>query len=162
MDDSWHQTNRIVMAVQTAEIRQEGVDSAPEIHLSCSLVTIARGQCQLELQANDKVAGGEIGSLTIEVNRPMMRGRANLPSGLFDAISRRLAASPRPVSLTLTLTHSLRSVSRNADRCRNDDRHSGHSCHATTQITDFWIGKGFGLSADKPLRHVSCGLHQAA
>lgn len=108
MDDSWHQTNRIVMAVQTAEIRQEGVDSAPELHLSCSLVTIARGQCQLELQANDKVAGGEIGSLTIEVNRPMMRGRANLPSGLFDAISRRLAASPpRPVSLTLNVDTQL-------------------------------------------------------
>ena len=108
MDDSWHQTNRIVMAVQTAEIRQEGVDSAPELHLSCSLVTIARGQCQLELQANHKVAGGEIGSLTIEVNRPMMRGRANLPSGLFDAISRRLAASPpRPVSLTLNVDTQL-------------------------------------------------------
>lgn len=108
MDDSWHQTNRIVMAVQTAEIRQEGVDSAPELHLSCSLVTIARGQCQLELQANDKVAGGEIGSLTIEVNRPMMRGRANLPAGLFDAISRRLAASPpRPVSLTLNVDTQL-------------------------------------------------------
>ena len=108
MDDSWHQTNRIVMAVQTAEIRQEGVDSAPELHLSCSLVTIARGQCQLELQANDKGAGGEIGSLTIEVNRPMMRGRANLPSGLFDAISRRLAASPpRPVSLTLNVDTQL-------------------------------------------------------
>ena len=54
------------------------------------------------------MAGGEIGSLTIEVNRPMMRGRANLPSGLFDAISRRLAASPpRPVSLTLNVDTQL-------------------------------------------------------
>ena len=108
MDDSWHQTNQIVMAVQTAEIRQNGVTSAPELHLSCSLVTIARGQCQLELQADDEMSGGEIGNLTIEVNRPMMRGRASLPSRLFDAISRRLAASPpRPVSLTLNVDTQL-------------------------------------------------------
>ena len=108
MNDSWHQTNQIVMAVQTAEIRQDGVDSAPELHLSCSLVTIARGQCQLELQANDSLSGDGIGSLTIEVNRPIMRGRASLPSGLFDAISRRLAASPpRPISLTLDVDTQL-------------------------------------------------------
>lgn len=108
MDDSWHQTNQIVMAVQTAEIRQDGVDSAPELHLSCSLVTIARGQCQLELQANDSLSGDGIGSLTIEVNRPIMRGRAGLPSGLFEAISRRLAASPpRPISLTLDVDTQL-------------------------------------------------------
>ena len=108
MDDSWHQTNQIVMAVQTAEIRQDGVDSAPELHLSCSLVTIARGQCQLELQANDSLSGDGIGSLTIEVNRPIMRGRVGLPSGLFEAISRRLAASPpRPISLTLDVDTQL-------------------------------------------------------
>lgn len=108
MDDSWHQTNQIVMAVQTAEIRQDGVDSAPELHLSCSLVTIARGQCQLELRSDDSLSGNGIGNLTIEVNRPIMRGRAGLPSGLFDAISRRLAASPpRPVSLTLDVDTQL-------------------------------------------------------
>ena len=108
MDDSWHQTNQIVMAVQTAEIRQDGVESAPELHLSCSLVTIARGQCQLELQADEAMSGDGIGSLTIEVNRPMMRGRAGLPPALFDAIGRRLAASPpRPVSLTLNVDTQL-------------------------------------------------------
>jgi len=108
MDDSWHQTNQIVMAVQTAEIRQDGVESAPELHLSCSLVTIARGQCQLELQADESLSGDGIGTLTIEVNRPIMRGRASLPSELFDAISRRLATSPpRPISLTLDVDTEL-------------------------------------------------------
>ena len=88
MDDSWHQTNQIVMAVQTAELRQDSVDSAPELHLSCSLEGI--------------------GNLTIEVNRPVMRGRAALPSKLFEAISQRLATSPpRPISLTLNVDTQL-------------------------------------------------------
>ena len=107
MDDSWHQTNQIVMAVQTAELRQDSVDSAPELHLSCSLVTIARGQCQLELEVDDNKSEG-IGNLTIEVNRPVMRGRAALPSKLFEAISHRLATSPpRPISLTLNVDTQL-------------------------------------------------------
>ena len=107
MDDSWHQTNQIVMAVQTAELRQDSVDSAPELHLSCSLVTIARGQCQLELEVDDNKSDG-IGKLTIEVNRPVMRGRAALPSKLFEAISHRLATSPpRPISLTLNVDTQL-------------------------------------------------------
>lgn len=107
MDDSWHQTNQIVMAVQTAELRQDSVDSAPELHLSCSLVTIARGQCQLELEVDDNKSDG-IGKLTIEVNRPVMRGRAALPSKLFEAISQRLATSPpRPISLTLNVDTQL-------------------------------------------------------
>ena len=108
MDDSWHQTKQIVMAVQTAELRQDSVNSAPELHLSCSLVTIARGQCQLELEADDDMSGGGLGNLTIEVNRPVMRGRAALPSKLFEAISHRLATSPpRPISLTLDVDTQL-------------------------------------------------------
>ena len=108
MDDSWHQTNQIVVAVQTAELRQDSVDSAAELHLSCSLVTIARGQCQLELEVNDNISVDGIGILTIEVNRPVMRGRAALPSKLFEAISQRLAMSPpRPISLTLNVDTQL-------------------------------------------------------
>ncbi len=114
MSGDWHQTEQIVMAVQTAELRQAGVTDAPELHLSCSLVSIARGQCQLVVSGADSdtnrnnQTGGRIGSLLIEVNRPMMRGAVQIPDVLFASIHERLAATPpRPVSLTLRLDTQL-------------------------------------------------------
>jgi len=98
------------MAVQTAELRQAGVADAPELHLSCNLVSIARGQCQLTLSGSDtdKDTDAPIGSLLIEVNRPVMRGTVRIPTALFTSIRERLAATPpRPVSLTLQLDTQL-------------------------------------------------------
>ena len=118
MSGDWHQTEQIVMAVQTAELRQGGVADAPELHLSCSLVSIARGQCQLTLSGAGSGVGSSgnsntetnarIGSLLIEVNRPVMRGAVQIPDALFASIRERLAATPpRPVSLTLQLDTQL-------------------------------------------------------
>ena len=108
MSDDWHQTEQIVMAVQTAELRQAGVGDTPELHLSCNLVSIARGQCQLTVSACDTPVGEKIGSLLIEVNRPVMRGDVQVPNTLFAAIRERLAATPpRPISLTLSLDTKL-------------------------------------------------------
>jgi hypothetical protein len=113
MSDDWHQTEQIVMAVQTAELRQAGVSDTPELHLSCNLVSIARGQCQLTVSAYDtpvgeQIVGEKIGSLLIEVNRPVMRGDVQVPNTLFAAIRERLAATPpRPISLTLCLDTKL-------------------------------------------------------
>lgn len=108
MSGDWHQTEQIVMAVQTAELRQAGVNNPPELHLSCNLVSIARGQCLLTLSANDTGAKTQIGSLVIEVDRPMMRGTARIPTTLFASICERVAATPpRPISLTLDLDTQL-------------------------------------------------------
>ena len=80
----------------------------PELHLSCSLVSIARGQCQLTLSGIDRDGDTEIGNLLIEVNRPIMRGAARIPTALFASIRERLAATPpRPISLTLQLDAQL-------------------------------------------------------
>ena len=118
MSGDWGQTEQIVMAVQTAELRQAGVASAPELHLSCSLVSIARGQCQLTVSGSDTDidkdkdsnadTDARIGSLLIEVSRPVMRGAVQIPHALFASIRERLAATPpRPVSLTLHLDTQL-------------------------------------------------------
>ena len=112
MSGDWHQTEQIVMAVQTAELRQASVADAPELHLSCSLVSIARGQCQLTVSVadtgNNTDSGLQIGSLLIEVSRPVMRGTVRIPNALFTSIRERLAATPpRPVSLTLQLDTQL-------------------------------------------------------
>ena len=113
MNDEWQQTDQIVMSVQTAELRQSGINEAPTLHLSCGLVNIARGQCFLKIEAERQ--GGDfdncttaIGRLTIEIDRPVIQGTATIPIALYDSIVTRLAsAPPRPVSISLSIAQKL-------------------------------------------------------
>ena len=113
MNDEWQQTDQIVMSVQTAEVRQSGVSEAPTLNLSCGLMNIARGQCFLKIEAekqssdfyNEETA---IGSLTIEIDRPVIQGTATIPKSLYDSLVTRLAsAPPRPVSISLSIAQKL-------------------------------------------------------
>ena len=131
MNDDWQQTDRVVMAVQTAEIRQASVDSRPTLNLSCSLVNIARGQCMLEINAGETTAGADIGQLVIEIERPVIRGHATIPQLLYDAVLSRLAnAPPRQISLSLSIASKL-AVSLEGD-LRIDDE-------TTVKITDIGV-----------------------
>ena len=111
MRDDWQQTDQIVMSVQAAELRQTGITEQPSLNLSCSLVNIARGQCMLEITAGtadtaDTVS--DIGRLMIEIDRPVMRGKATIPQSLYDTLLTRLAsAPPRPISLSLSIATKL-------------------------------------------------------
>lgn len=60
MNDDWQQTDQIVMSVQTAEVRQAGINETPTLKLSCSLVNIARGQCMLEIAAGTPESSTDI------------------------------------------------------------------------------------------------------
>ena len=131
MNDDWQQTDRVVMAVQTAEIRQASVDSQPTLNLSCSLVNIARGQCMLEISAGGITDGADIGQLVIEIDRPVIRGHATIPRPLYDAVLSRLAnAPPRQISLSLSIASKL-AVSLEGD-LRIDDE-------TTVKITDIAV-----------------------
>tara|TARA_B100001093_G_scaffold458716_1_gene471336 strand:+ start:1828 stop:2262 length:435 start_codon:yes stop_codon:yes gene_type:complete len=112
MSDNWHQTNQVVMAVQTAEIKQSNLTAPPELHLSCNLVNIARGRCNAIVTAAASADSDTeievIGSLTIEVNRPVMLAELSVPMTLWDLLVARLAAqTPRPLSLQLTIARNL-------------------------------------------------------
>ena len=113
MNDEWQQTDQIVMSVQTAEIRQSGINEAPTLNLSCGLVNIARGQCFLKIEAKKQSGGFDncttaIGSLTIEIDRPVIQGTVTIPKSLYDALVTRLAsAPPRPVSISLSIAQKL-------------------------------------------------------
>ena len=113
MSDEWQQTDQTVMSVQTAEIRQSGINETPTLNLSCGLVNIARGQCFLKIEA-EKQSGDfdngvtSIGSLTIEIDRPVIQGTATIPESLYDSLVTRLAsAPPRPVSISLSIAQKL-------------------------------------------------------
>ena len=120
MHDDWQQTEKIVMSVQTAELRQAGITEPPTLNLSCSLVNIARGQCQLEVAAGTPDQTADIGSLVIEIDRPVMRGRAVIPQALYDSMMSCLgSAPPRPISLSLIIATKL-AVSLEGDLRIND------------------------------------------
>lgn len=120
MHDDWQQTDQIVMSVQTAELRQAGITETPTLNLSCSLVNIARGQCQLEVVAGTADQTADIGSLVIEIDRPVMRGRAAIPQALYDQmVSCLVSAPPRPISLSLAIATKL-AVSLEGDLRIND------------------------------------------
>ncbi len=120
MTEKWQQTDLIVMAVQTAELRQAGVREKPRLNLSCSLVNIARGQCMLEVSAGQVSDNSEVGELVIEIDRPVMQGVINIPQPLYDALLNCLySAPPRPISLSLTIATRL-AVSLEGDLRIND------------------------------------------
>ena len=108
MTEKWQQTDLIVMAVQTAELRQAGVREKPSLNLSCSLGNIARGQCMLEVSAGQVSDNSEVGELVIEIDRPVMQGVITIPQPLYDALLNCLySAPPRPISLSLTIATRL-------------------------------------------------------
>ena len=108
MRDIWQQADQIVMSVQTAELRQVSIKKTPSLHLSCSLVNIARGQCMLEIGAGTPTAPDNIGKLVIEIDRPVMRGNAVIPQTLYDPVVSCLgSAPPRPISLSLAIATKL-------------------------------------------------------
>ncbi|MEC8245397.1 MAG: hypothetical protein VX047_03045 [Pseudomonadota bacterium] len=120
MTEKWQQTDLIVMAVQTAELRQAGVREKPRLNLSCSLVNIARGQCMLEVSAGQVSDNSEVGELVIEIDRPVMQGVITIPQPLYDALLNCLySAPPRPMSLSLTIATRL-AVSLEGDLRIND------------------------------------------
>lgn len=120
MTEKWQQTDLIVMAVQTAELRQAGVRQKPKLNLSCSLVNIARGQCMLEVSAGQVSDNSEVGELVIEIDRPVMQGVITIPQPLYDALLNCLySAPPRPISLSLTIATRL-AVSLEGDLRIND------------------------------------------
>ena len=120
MQDDWQQTNQIVMSVQTAELRLAGVKQSATLNLSCSLMNIARGQCQLEINAGKENNEEHIGNLVIEIDRPVIRGKASIPRSLYNSIISCLGnVPPRPISLSLTIATNL-AVSVEGDLRIND------------------------------------------
>ena len=87
MHDEWQQTDQIVMSVQTAELRQAGVNQSPTLNLSCSLVNIARGQCQLELAAGEADKKEDIGNFIRLAQKYLVRLMQKLMQNLFQLLT---------------------------------------------------------------------------
>ena len=104
MSQQWEKTDLIQMSVQTAELRFEPHLDDPVLFLSCSLVNIARGSCQLTLVATTPPPPATCGELVISADRPVMSGSVAVSEKQFERMFQALRVSPaRPVTLAVKL-----------------------------------------------------------
>tara|TARA_Y100000022_G_C13099097_1_gene305918 strand:- start:307 stop:717 length:411 start_codon:yes stop_codon:yes gene_type:complete len=108
MQDQWERTDLIQMSVQTADLRFEPLQERPLLFLSCGLVNIARGSCQLTICAADSNQPAQGGALLINADRPVMTGTIQVIEQQFERMIQTLSVTPvRPVTLAVQLSQHL-------------------------------------------------------
>ena len=133
----WSQIDSIQMSVQTADLSVLNNTTDQQLSLSCTLLTIARGKCNVEIQhyknsaeevpqdaSYDGFSGGFSGGVIIPRDRPVMQCKGVMPASHFNALTEKfIAIRPvgRPITVTLYLQDKL-SVSVNGDLYIEDTR----------------------------------------
>ena len=108
MQDQWERTDLIQMSVQTADLRFEPLQETPLLFLSCGLVNIARGSCQITICAVESNQTEKIGTLQINADRPVMTGTIQVMEQQFERMVQNLSVTPiRPVTLAVQLSQHL-------------------------------------------------------
>jgi len=102
------------MSVRSAELRMPGLGGGSLLALSCQLVSIARGNCLLEIfpksNNGDKSdnGGNADNVLEILVDRPLMTASLGVTQDLFKNLNENIDRSgSRPINITLTLAEEL-------------------------------------------------------
>ena len=137
----WSQIDSIQMSVQTADLSVLNNTTDQQLSLSCTLLTIARGKCNVEIQHYKNSAeevsqdasydglsggfsGGFSGGVIIPRDRPVMQCKWVMPASHFNALTEKFIAIRsvgRPITVTLYLQDKL-SVSVNGDLYIEDTR----------------------------------------
>ena len=133
----WSQIDSIQMSVQTADLSVLNNTTDQQLSLSCTLLTIARGKCNVEIQhyknsaeevpqdaSYDGFSGGFSGGVIIPRDRPVMQCKGVMPASHFNALTEKFIAIRsvgRPITVTLCLQDKL-SVSVNGDLYIEDTR----------------------------------------
>ena len=108
MQEQWERTDLIQMSVQTADLRFEPLQETPLLFLSCGLVNIARGSCQLTICAAGSNQLAQVGTLLINADRPVMTGKIQVIKQQFEQMVQTLSVTPvRPVTLAVQLSQNL-------------------------------------------------------
>tara|TARA_A100001011_G_scaffold392440_1_gene480019 strand:+ start:1002 stop:1376 length:375 start_codon:yes stop_codon:yes gene_type:complete len=96
------------MSLQTAEVQIHGADHQEELNLSFSLMSIARGNCHIQVKPIQDNRIGAIGWLEISIDRPIMNGEIFLKNNNFQKLIHFLGGPlPRPITLVIVLDQEL-------------------------------------------------------
>ncbi len=129
----WTQINSIQMSVQTADLFLLNKSQNEQLSLSCTLLTIARGKCNVEIRPQietpDSISGKQqkdnfSGNIVIPRERPVMECEGLMQPNTFKALYEKFVSIQsvgRPIILTIFLDEKL-SVSVNGDLFIEDTR----------------------------------------
>ena len=91
----------INVSVFSADLKLIGFENRRELHLSCGLVNIARGNCNVIMRPDTNQTKGEI---LISSERPVMNAELSVPPILFDQVQGSLKNNvERPLQLIFLL-----------------------------------------------------------
>ena len=96
------------MSLQFAEHQVQHNLFQEQLHLSLSLVSIARGSCKMIIRPDGQAAPTFVGALHIPADRAVMEATIALPQNPFDDLAQKLRLTgPRPINLLATLDEPL-------------------------------------------------------
>ena len=105
----WQKIQAVHMSIQSVDLHHIGIKTDKELSISCGLINIARGQCNLRicpsLSTNSKKL---IGDLHISADRPVMTADISMPYDIFGDINSKLTLQfSRPGTIILLLDEDL-------------------------------------------------------
>ena len=104
----FNEITEIQMSLQLAEHQLQHNPFQEKLHLSLSLLSIARGSCKMIIRPDGQAAPSFVGALHIPADRAVMRATIGLPQNPFDDLAQKLRLTgPRPINLLATLDKPL-------------------------------------------------------
>ena len=104
----FNKITEIQMSLQLAEHQLQHNPFQEKLHLSLSLLSIARGSCKMTIHPNQQTAPSFVGALHIPADRAVMQATVALPQNSFDDLAKKLPQlGPRPINLLATLDKPL-------------------------------------------------------
>ena len=107
--NDWQSIQAIHMNIQTVDLHHIGIQINKELNISCGLINIARGQCNIRIcPRSTQDLKKAIGNLHISADRPVMTADISMPSNIFDEIVSSLKLQfSRPGTIILLLGQDL-------------------------------------------------------
>ena len=104
----FNKITEIQMSLQLAEHQLQHNPFQEKLHLSLSLLSIARGSCKMTIHPDRQAAPSFVGALHIPADRAVMQATVALPQNSFDDLAKKLPQlGPRPINLLATLDKPL-------------------------------------------------------
>ena len=104
----FNEINEIQMSLQLAEHQLQYNPFQEQLHLSLSLLSIARGSCKMIIRPDQQAVPSFFGKLHIPADRAVMQATIALPQSPFNNLAKKLRhLGPRPINLLVTLDKPL-------------------------------------------------------
>ena len=107
--NEWQSIQAIHMSIQSVDLHSIGIQTNKELNVSCGLINIARGQCNIRIcPCSPQDSKKTIGNLHISADRPVMTADISMPISIFDEVVSNLKLQfSRPGTIILLLSQDL-------------------------------------------------------